>query len=82
MPLNKEIKYFKKNLAKLLKHHKGKYALIKDDKFIGAYDTQEAAFSVGVEKFGVVPFLIKLITEEERSEQIPALTHGLINADL
>lgn len=81
MSLEVEIKYFESHKSDLLKNHTGKFALIKGDQFIGAYDTMQAAFDEGIDKFGVVPFLIKQILEVEPIEKIPALTHSFIHAN-
>src|SRR2546427_6354283 len=59
MALDKELAFFEKVKADLLKNHAGKFALIKGDEFIGAFDSPDNAFAEGVKRFGKDIFLIK-----------------------
>lgn len=80
--LQKEIAFYNKNKKEYLKTHKDKFLLIKGEELFGAFDSQEEAYKVGVEKFGSEAFLIKKVADEEQSASIPALTVGVINASL
>ena len=42
--LEKEFQYYLANQAKLVEQYNGKFIVIKDQKVIGVYDTQDAAF--------------------------------------
>ena len=77
-----ELMAFERNKEELIKLCEGKFALFKGSEFIGVYDTQAAAYNVGIEKFGNVPFLIKPVVKQERVEQLPALHLGLLHACL
>jgi len=63
--LKKEMETFEAQKAELINRSKGKYALIKDDKVVGIFDSQIDAIQQGYERFGNVPFLVKLIVEVE-----------------
>jgi hypothetical protein len=78
--LRDELEYFEQIKAELLKHHMGKFALVKGRELVGTYTKNEEAYEEGVKRFGNVPMLIKLVATEEPVEQIPALMHGLLNA--
>ncbi len=80
MALEQERAFYLSKKAELLQHHKGQFALIKGNEFVGAFTTVEEAFNEGVKRFGNQPFLIQHVTEEEEVEQYPALAVGLINA--
>ena len=80
--LQEELEVFRAEKARLLKDHAGKYALIKGSQLIGTYDTEENALTEGVARFGAGPFLIKIISEEEPKIDFPALTLGLISAQI
>lgn len=82
MALEQELKYFESNKAELLKHHEGKFALIKGDKLINTYTKEEEAYEEGVKRFGTEPFLIKRVSKEDPPEKIPALMMGALRADL
>lgn len=82
MPLDAEIKYFEANRANWLNVHCGKFALVKGEKLIGAYDSAENAISEGAKQFGVEPFLVRQITEKEESVFTPVLAFGLLDAAL
>lgn len=82
MPLERELAHFEKIKDELLKNHKGKFALIHGEDFLGAYDTPDNAYKEGVEKFGRELFLIKRISETEEVYRNHALFSGLMNARL
>jgi len=81
MELKQELGYFISNKEELLKYYKGQFALIKGKELIGTYTTWEEAFNAGVERFGNVPFLVKLVQEEDEIIQFPALLVGAINTN-
>jgi len=81
-PLEKEYQYFEKNKADLLSQYKDKFALIKDEKLAGTFDTDQDAYKAGLALFGNVPFLIVRIQENEEKRWIPVLSLGLLNATL
>lgn len=80
LPLQEERQYFDANRERLLREHRGKFALIEGSELIGTFDTDENAYAEGVERFGNQPFLIRRIEETDPTAQFPALTFGLIRA--
>jgi hypothetical protein len=80
--LAEELAYFREHKDEWLQRHKGKFALVKGRELIGTFTTDQQAYEAGVKKFGREAFLIKEIVEEERIEDLPALTSGLIDARL
>lgn len=78
--LQQEIAAYESRRAELLRHHAGKFVLIKGDELVGAYDTQEAAYGAGVERFGNQPMLIRQVLPEDQVEFLPALMHGVLVA--
>ncbi|OGY22815.1 MAG: hypothetical protein A2172_01630 [Candidatus Woykebacteria bacterium RBG_13_40_15] len=80
--LKKELAFFASKKEEYLKTYKGQFVLIKDSKFMGSYTSAEEAYKDGVEKFKGEPFLVRKVTEEDGTEDIPALTVGVINADI
>ena len=79
-PLATELAFYDASRAQLLSAHRGKYALIKGKELIGVFDSSEAAVNEGTAKFGLEPFLVKLIIDVEPEAQYPALVVGLISA--
>lgn len=77
MQLEKEIAVFEKLKPQLLEHHLGKFALIIGESVVGVYDSPQTAYVAGLAAHGNVPMLIKIITEHEGVETIPALVLGL-----
>jgi len=61
--LEKELKTFEGHRSELLGKHRGKFALVKEDKIEGVFDDEADALSQGYERFGNVPFLVKQIVE-------------------
>ncbi len=80
MPLEKELALYEKMKAELLKNYEGKFALIHEDEFLGAFDSTENAYTEGVRRFGVQPFLVRKIAEHEEVYRNQALALGLIHA--
>lgn len=76
-----EREYFEAHRSEWLEHHEGKFALVKASRAHNFYDTWEQAYEAGVEEFGVVPFLVKQVLQDDPTEQAPALVYGLIHAD-
>ena len=58
MVLEKEMAYYIEHQAELLKRYEGKYILIKGEKIIGVYESEEKAYKAGLKKFGNKPFFI------------------------
>lgn len=57
--LQKQLNYFKSNQDELLKKHKGKFLVIKDQKVQGVYDTEIEAYTDAKNKFELGAFLIQ-----------------------
>lgn len=81
-PLAEELRYYQEKRSDLLQHYKGKFVVIKGTELFGPLDTAEAAYEKGLEEFGNVPFLIKRVEESEAPVRLPALTLGLMHAEL
>lgn len=73
-PLQKEYQFYFGVKADLLKQYKGKFALIKEQKVVGTFDTDQDAYKTGLEKLGNVPFLIIRIQEGDENTWIPVLS--------
>jgi phosphoserine phosphatase len=67
MALEQELETFHRELPELLADARnvGRYVLIHGDKVGGVYATSDQALEAGYEKFGLDPFLVKLIAEHE-----------------
>ncbi len=82
MALEQELKYFEEQKEQLLLKHNGKFVLIKDDQFLGAFDTPADAYAAGVAQFGGEAFLVKKVAEKEETFLNLALALGLTHARL
>lgn len=80
MSLEREHEYFEEHRTEWVKHHLGKFALIRGDELQGTFDTADSAYGAGIHAWGNVPFLIKQILTEDRVEQSPSLMYGLLHA--
>ena len=65
--LEQELETFSRELPTLLADPtaRGKFVLIHTDTVAGLYPTFEAALSVGYDRFGLAPFLVKQVVEHE-----------------
>jgi len=75
-----ELKAYENMKEELLKKYEGKVVAIKDGKLVGVYDSEKKAFEDVIERFGLVPVLIKRVVREEVPERLPAYTYGLLSA--
>ena len=64
--ISQELKTFKTNRIHLLKKAEGKFVLIRKDKIIDIYDSEDEGINAGFQQFGNVPFLVKEILEKDR----------------
>ena len=75
-----ELTAFEQRKQELLNLCEGKFAVFKGSEFLGVFDTPQAAYDAGLNKWGNVAFLIKPVVKEEKPQQIPALYLGLLHA--
>ncbi len=62
--LEKEYKYFLENKDSLLKEYRNMFIVIKDDKVVGSYTTQDEALSESSRKYALGTFLIQKISDK------------------
>ena len=74
--LQKEIATYNRALPTLLGKI-GKFVLIKGDNVEGTYDSYEDALTIGYQRFGLDPFLVKRIAP---TEQISFFTRSFSSA--
>lgn len=78
----KELAYYNEHKDELLQHHENQFVVISGDEFGGAYTSDIEAYKAGLQKFGNVSFLVKQVRKEEEIVRFPALTLGVLNANL
>lgn len=77
--LFKELVAYNRMKRKLLEKYEGKVVVIKDEKLVGVYCSEEEALKDVLERYGFVPVLIKRVVRDEKSEDIPAYVYGLLS---
>jgi len=70
MALEKEFQAFKQKLPELLRTMKGKFILIHGDEVVSSWDDENAAYTAGCQKFGIDPFLVMLVVENEEAVRL------------
>lgn len=78
MKLEKEYIYYQSKKDKLMKEHLGKFALVKGNKIIGCFSSENKAYEDGLKRFGNQAFLIEKIAREDKVTQSPALVLGIL----
>ena len=63
--LDREFQTFQENKQNLVKNHKGKFVLIKDDEIIGIFENELDAVNQGNEQFKDSHFLVNEITDDK-----------------
>lgn len=78
MELEREIAVFESRLPDLLKRDRNRYALVKDED-VTVWDSPEQAMRHAAEAYGLGPYLVRKITDEEPVEpKAPALALGIL----
>ncbi|MDJ0839205.1 MAG: hypothetical protein QNK37_21995 [Acidobacteriota bacterium] len=65
--LAKEWETYLANKEELLANHKGRCVLIKDNRILDIFDSQQDAVNSGTKRLGLVPFLAHRIVEQEET---------------
>ena len=71
--LVKEIETYKTHLAEWA-DREGKFVLIGGAEVCGFFDTYEEALTAGYGRFGLVPFLVKKVLQQQRTHFVTRLT--------
>lgn len=79
--LEQEKNFYNENRSLWMVQYPDKFLLIKGDRLIGAYDTEDEALSEGARNFGLTSFLVRKSGELEQEVTIPAYTLGLLSAN-
>lgn len=79
--LERELRTYEQRKAEWLASHSGQFVLLKGTEVAGWFDTELAAYTAGVRRFGTVAFLVRRVQETEPSVAAPAYTLGLLHAD-
>lgn len=67
----RELAYYEQHKPEYLKTFPGLYVLIKDDQMLGPFPSAEAAYEIGINTYGLTPFLIKQVLKHEPVGHIP-----------
>jgi len=65
--LEKEFKFYRRNQKKLVKENNGKYVVIKKDKLIGIYSSENEAFDETIKENEIGTFFIQKCLPGERN---------------
>ena len=76
--LARELDYFEQHKPEYLKSFPGLYVLIKGDQMLGPFPSAEAAYAVGLNRFGMTPFLIKQVLEHEPVGFVPFFSRARV----
>jgi hypothetical protein len=77
VPLETELALFETMKEELLEHHAGKFVLIHGQEFGGAFDSLENAYAEGIKRYGLEPFLVRPVMEQEEVQFQPRLPMGV-----
>ncbi len=74
MVLDEERRYYESRKAELLRTYKNQYVLIKGSALAGVFGDAESAYAEGLARFGLQPFLVRQVLEEEPLGVAPILS--------
>ena len=63
--LDHELARFDRELPQLLRTMRGQFVLLHGDDTAGPYRTENEAYEAGCQKYGVEPFLVMLVDDQE-----------------
>jgi hypothetical protein len=76
--LEQERDFFNRSFEEWMKQFPGRVALVKGDKLIGVFDTDEDAITEGARQFGLSPFLVRRVAPERLLQYPPAVALGIV----
>ncbi|MFQ6130632.1 MAG: hypothetical protein ACE5R4_01210 [Armatimonadota bacterium] len=79
--LDKEKRLFAEHQKEWAETHAGKFVLLKDDRVIGFYDSEEVALTEAARLLGLTSFLVRSVSQPEEPIRIPAMAIGALHAD-
>lgn len=82
MILDEERRYYESQKSELLAACKNQYVLIKGSSLIGTFGDAESAYAEGLGRFGLQPFLVRQVLEEEPLGVAPILSLVPVDAGL
>jgi flagellar hook-associated protein FlgK len=62
--LGQELQTLEREKERLLQTSRDRYVLVKGEKIVSSFDSEEEALSDGYERFGTDPFLVEQVTED------------------
>ena len=68
MALEQELEVYRNRLPDLLRSDRGKFVLIHGGRVDSIWETLDRALQEGYNRFGIAPFLVKEITEQEQEQ--------------
>lgn len=80
--LERERQFYNENISAWLQQHPGQFVLIKGEELAGIFNTMEEALAEGARRYGLAPFLLRRVEETREPVDVPALTLGILHADL
>ncbi len=75
--LEEERKYYGENRTEWLQRFGGRIVLVRGRELIGVFNTDDEAIAEGARRFGLTPFLVRIVELSEPEVMIPALTLGI-----
>jgi len=79
--LTDELTYYQEHLSDWLTRIPGKFVVVKNQEFVGAFDTAAEALAEGARRFGLTSFLVRRVEAVQAEAEVPALTLGLLSAN-
>jgi len=80
--LEKELEFFIANQERLVKEHRGKTLVIKDQQVVGVYDTPLEAYTESMKKYEPGTFMIQPCNEGTDAYTVTITSHELFGNQL
>jgi hypothetical protein len=79
--LEVEREFYAAHEAEWANAHPGRFAVVKGEHLLGAFDSMEEALAAGAASFGSDSFLVRKLGEKQEEVNIPGLSLGLLRAN-
>jgi hypothetical protein len=79
--LDVERQFYATHMEEWSRTNSGRFAVVKGEELAGMFATMDEALSAGATRFGLSPFLVRRVGDQEEKISIPALTLGILRAN-
>ena len=82
MAFETEKAHYQRLLPELLQTDEGRFAVFKGEDFLGVFDSDDAAYTAALERYGITSFLLQPIRVKEPIYYLPNISPVSVREDV